>query len=145
VMGDGRTLVFADTVASQSSDHFPAGALYSLAIKADGGPGPLVELWISRPADGPDGFAIGRSGRIYVALAGANQIVVLSPQGDELARAPATPANNLALDVPLDGPASVAFMGRRLLVTNQSLGGNPESWAVFDVFAGERGLPLFYP
>ncbi len=145
VMADGRTLVFADTVASQSSGHFPAGALYSLTIKADGRPGPLVELWISRPADGPDGFAIGRSGRIYVALAGADQIAAISPQGEELARVPATPEENLLLDVPLDGPASVAFMGRRLLVTNQSLGGNPASWAVFDVFVGERGLPLFYP
>jgi sugar lactone lactonase YvrE len=145
VMGDGRTLVFADTVASQSSGHFPAGALYSLRVKADGGPEALVELWISRPADGPDGFAIARSGTIYVALAGANQIVVLSPQGDELARAPATPVDNLALDVPLDGPASMAFLGRRLLVTNQSPSGNPSSWAVLDVFAGEPGLPLFYP
>ena len=70
---------------------------------------------------------------------------MISPQGEELARVPATPEENLALDVPLDGPASVAFMGRRLLVTNQSLGGNPASWAVFDVFVGERGLPLFYP
>jgi sugar lactone lactonase YvrE len=145
VMGDGRTLLFADTVLSQSSGHFPAGALYTLRIGADGGPGPLTELWVSRPADGPDGFAIARSGRIYVALAGANQIAVISPQGGELARVPATPEENLALEVPLDGPASVAFLGRRLLVTNQSLVGNPSSWAVFDVFAGERGLPLFYP
>jgi hypothetical protein len=70
---------------------------------------------------------------------------VLSPGGEELARGPATPEENLALEVPLDGPASAAFVGRRLLVTNQSLGGNPSSWAVLDVFAGERGLPLFYP
>jgi sugar lactone lactonase YvrE len=145
VMRDGRTLVFADTLGSVSSGHFPAGALYTLRIRSDGRPGPLTELWVSRPADGPDGFAIGRSGRTYVALAGANQIAVISPKGEELARAPASPDDNLALEVPLDGPASVAFLGRRLLVTNQSLGGNPSSWAVFDVFAGERGLPLFYP
>jgi sugar lactone lactonase YvrE len=141
----GRTLVFADTLASQTSGHFPAGLLYTLRIRPDGDPGPLTELWVSRPADGPDGFAIARSGRIYVALAGANQIAVVSQEGDELARAPATPEDNLALEVPLDGPASVAFLGRRLLVTNQSLGGNAASWAVLDVFAGERGLPLFYP
>jgi DNA-binding beta-propeller fold protein YncE len=145
VMGDGRTLVFADTVGSQSSGHFPAGALYTLRIRSDGRPGPLTELWLSRPADGPDGFAIAQSGRIYVALAGANQIAVISPEGEELARAPATSEENSSLDVPLDGPASVAFLGRRLLVTNQSLSGNPSSWAVLDVFAGERGLPLFYP
>jgi sugar lactone lactonase YvrE len=145
LLSDGRTLVFADTLASQSSGHFPSGILYTLRIGANGDPGPLTELWVSRPADGPDGFAIAGSGRIYVALAGANQIAVISPEGDEVARVPATPEDNLALDVPLDGPASVAFRGRRLLITNQSLGGNPSSWAVFDVFAGERGLPLFYP
>src|SRR6185436_1209811 len=34
----------------------------------------------------------------------------------------------------------------RLLVTNQSpIAGNPDSWAVFDVFAGEKGLPLYRP
>jgi sugar lactone lactonase YvrE len=145
VMRDGRTLVVADTIGSQSSGHFPAGALYTLPIRSDGRPGPLTELWLSRPADGPDGFAIARSGRIYVALAAANQIAVVSPDGEELTRAPATSAENSSLDVPLDGPASVAFLGRRLLVTNQSLGGSPSSWAVLDVFAGERGLPLSYP
>ena len=45
--------------------------------------------------------------------------------------------------LPLDGPASAAFRGRRILFTNQSTGGNPLSWAVFDLFAGERGLPLY--
>jgi hypothetical protein len=31
-------------------------------------------------------------------------------------------------------------------MTNQSFGaGNPRSWAVFDVYAGEPGLPLFRP
>jgi hypothetical protein len=53
------------------------------------------------------------------------------------------------MEVPLDGPASVAFLGRRLLVTNQTdplAGpGNPEHWALLDVFAGERGLPLYRP
>jgi sugar lactone lactonase YvrE len=145
VMRDGRTLLFANTVGSQSSGYFPAGALYTLRIGQDRRPRALTELWLSRPADGPDGFAIGRSGRIYVALAGANQIAVISPDGEELARVPATPADNLGFEVPLDGPASVAFLGRRLLVTNQSLGGNPSSWAVIDVFAGERGLQLIYP
>ena len=43
----------------------------------------------------------------------------------------------------MDAPGSVAFFGRRALVTNHSaLAGNPQSWAVLDLFAGERGLPL---
>jgi sugar lactone lactonase YvrE len=145
VMGDGRTLLFADTIGSQSSGHFPAGGLYTLRIKRDGRAGRFAELWLSQPADGPDGFAIARSGRIYVALAAANQIAVISAQGEELTRVPADSTANQALEVSLDGPASVAFLGRRILVTNQSLGGKPASWAVLDVYTGERGLPLLYP
>jgi hypothetical protein len=62
---------------------------------------------------------------------------------------PGNPLENAQMDVPFDGPASMAFLGRRLLMTNQTdalVGsGNPEHWAVFDIFAGERGLPLFRP
>jgi hypothetical protein len=48
--------------------------------------------------------------------------------------------------VPVDAPASAAFLGERLLVTNHSaIAGNPGSWAVLDVHAGEAGLPLLYP
>ena len=53
------------------------------------------------------------------------------------------------MEVPFDGPASAAFLGRRLLVTNQTSpvagSGNPKHWAVLDVFAGERGLPRYLP
>ena len=46
----------------------------------------------------------------------------------------------------MDGPGSVAFLGERLLVSNHSpIRGDPDSWAILDVFAGEEGLPLYYP
>jgi hypothetical protein len=81
-----------------------------------------------------------------VALAGANQLLVLSPRFAELARTPADPVANLAQEVPLDGPASLAFLGRRVLLSNQStFRADPSSWAILDVFAGERGLPLHHP
>src|SRR5439155_18663826 len=103
-------------------------------------------LWESRPLDGPDGFALSRAGSAYLALAGAAQLVVISPRGEELDRIPATQVQNQSQEVPFDGPASVAFMDRRVLVTNQ---GFPETdashWAVLDVFAGEPGLPLYRP
>ncbi len=46
-----------------------------------------------RPARGPDGFALAASGNIYLALVGpgANQIVEISPNGQELARFPGSP------------------------------------------------------
>jgi sugar lactone lactonase YvrE len=103
-------------------------------------------FWRSRPFDGPDGFAIARSGRVYLALAGTSQVAVISPQGEEIARVPADPIANQTEEIPVDAPGSVAFFGRRVLVTNHSaLAGNPESWAVLDVFASETGLPLYKP
>jgi sugar lactone lactonase YvrE len=144
-----RTVLFASTAMSPSTGDPTSGALFKVRVGRDGRPGPLRPFWQSRPFDGPDGFAVGRSGKVYVALAGGNQILVLSPQGEELTRVPATPMENQMMEVPLDGPASVAFVGRRLLITNQTdvlVGtGNPDHWVVFDVFAGERGIPLYRP
>jgi sugar lactone lactonase YvrE len=144
-----RTILFASTAMSPATGDPTSGGLFKVRVRRDGRPGRLQPFWSSRPFDGPDGLAVGRSGRVYVALAGANQILVLSPRGAELARVPATPLENQMLDVPLDGPASLAFLGRRLLMTNQTDplagSGNPAHWVVFDVFAGERGLPLYRP
>jgi sugar lactone lactonase YvrE len=148
-MADGRTLMFAVTARGPVTGDPTRGALYTLPVRGDGRPGKLSELWTSRPADGPDGFAIARSQNIYLALAGANQLVLISPEGEEMARVPATPLENMQMEIPFEGPASLAFLGRRVLLSNQTSpavgGGNPARWAIFDVYAGERGLPLFYP
>jgi sugar lactone lactonase YvrE len=141
-------LLLAATSTFPSADDPPAsGALFEIAVKGrKRRPGQLELLWRSRSADGPDGFAVGRSGTVYLALAGANQIAVISSTGKELARIPSGPTENLQLSVPVDGPGSVAFLGRRVLFTNHSPNaGNPSSWAVLDLYAGERGLPLFRP
>ena len=69
--------------------------------------------------------------------------MVIGPDGDEITR---LPQQGQEPDPPFDGPASVAFAGESVLVTNQSFpAGNPDHWAVFDVFAAEPGLPLFRP
>jgi sugar lactone lactonase YvrE len=148
-LGDGRTLLFVVTAQGPITGSPTSGALYKLPVQSDGTPGELETFWESRPFDGPDGFAIGRSGRVYVALAGANQLAILSPQGEELVRVPESRSENEQMEIAFDGPASMAFLRRRLLMSNQTgvlVGsGNPERWAVFDIFAGERGLPLFLP
>jgi hypothetical protein len=145
MMADGHTLMFAVTAQSPLAGNPTEGGLFTLPIRPNGEAGELAELWRSRPVDGPDGFAIARSGNVYLALAGASRLVLISPQGQELARIPGA-IQNLQMDPPFDGPASVAFLGRSALVTNQSFpAGNPDHWAVFDVFAGEPGLPLFRP
>jgi sugar lactone lactonase YvrE len=147
LMGDRRTLMFAVTGTHPSAGGPPSsGALYKLPIGAGGAPGALQEYWRSRPLDGPDGFAIARSGTVYLALAGASQLVVISAEGDERARVPGSPLENNRSDVPFDGPASVAFFGRSVLVSNQSFPrGDPAHWVIFDVFTGETGLPLYKP
>jgi sugar lactone lactonase YvrE len=143
----GRALLLAVTATFPSPSDPPAsGALFKIPLEgAKRHPGDLELFWRSRPVDGPDGFAVGRSGTVYLALAGANQIVVISADGEELARVPSSPGENASMEVPVDGPASAAFLGRRVLITNQSTAGNSSSWAVFDIYAGERGLPLFRP
>ena len=146
-MAGARRLLLAVTATRPDSEEAGAGALFEIPLQGRRWRAGEPRLfWRSRPFDGPDGFAIGRSGRVYLALAGASQLAVISRQGTELARAPADPVANLAEEIPMDAPGSVAFFGRRLLVTNHSaIAGNPRSWAVLDLFAGERGLPLLKP
>lgn len=142
-----RTLLFAQTipVAGLDGASAPTGKLYTLPIRPDGGPGELDLFWEGRVGDFPDGFALGRSGRAYVALAGGNGLLVLDRDGRELRRI-TTPGRDARGEVAWDNPASVAFDGTRVLVTNQSYTSeNRANWAVLDVEVGERGLPLHRP
>ncbi len=139
-------LITQQTVADGST--LPTnGRLYSVPIRKSR-PGPIRTLWTSRPADLPDGFGIGRSGRLYVALAGpTNQLVRLSRTGRELDRfpdAPLTGDNGSA--VPFDTPCSATFLGTRVLVANQSaLQGDASHQAILSVEVGERGVRPHLP
>lgn len=146
-MADGKTLLFAQTGSHPpGTTDLGQGALYTLPVLADGSPGELATFWKGRPVDGPDGFAIARSGNVWVGLAGVSQILVLSPQGEEIKRLPETPVENQQQEIPFDTPGSLAFQGDRVLVTNHSFfTGTEANWAVMDVYAGEGGLPLFHP
>jgi sugar lactone lactonase YvrE len=144
--GDRRLMIAQFTHLGNPAAGDPAaGNLYEIRVRHNGRPGRMTTLWQSQPDDAPDGIAIARSGNVYVALGGVarNQLVEISPQGREVARVPANPLDNALMPVPFDEPSGVSFDGRRLLVTNLAyLSGSPDSWAVFDVFAGESGLPL---
>lgn len=101
---------------------------------------------------GPDGIAFGKSGELYVALAGTSKISVLNPDGSEQtkysgpAQNPADPANN---PMPWTNPANIAFNNKTqsLLVTNHaSLTGLPDPsryFCVFDVFVNDKAGKLF--
>jgi sugar lactone lactonase YvrE len=124
-----------------------SGRIFSIPIGADGKAGPPRQVWESRPADGPDGFAVARSGAIYVALLVANQLAVVGPDGSEKERYPAAPGNGAnGSAVPFDAPSSVRFLGTRLLVANQSyFTGDATHQAILDVEAGEEGLAEYVP
>lgn len=130
---DRRTLLVAVmSGAGLGAGNPTAGRLLKVPVGADGKPGPPAVFWESRPLDAPDGFAIARSGAVYVALLLANQIVAIAPDGTERDRSPTTG---------FDNPSSAQFLGRRLMVANQSyFAGDASRQAVLDVWAGEPGL-----
>ena len=95
-MDDKRTLMLAVTATGPDPEGEPgAGALFTVLLRRDGRPGELTAFWRSRPVDGPDGFALGRSGKVYLALAGSSQIVVISSGGEELVRVARGPGREL--------------------------------------------------
>ena len=147
LMPDHRTLMVSTSAGPPIGPNNTTGKLYTLPIQSDGKPGELKQLWESGPTEAPDGFALARSGNVYLALVGpnVNQLVVISPTGKELARI-SHDGSGGAGDVPFDSPSSVRFDGDRLIVTNDAyFTGTPNHWVTFDVFAGEQGQPIYVP
>ena len=139
---NGERLFLAVTI-SNPPDSAVQGSIYTLPL-SDGRPKPADLTLVHRfpePMAAPDGILFGRSGRLYVTLAGTNQISIFDPAGTEVSRFP-TAAENAAQEVPWDTPASLAFDGRgSLLVTNQSyINAIPEHWVVFETSVDD--LPL---
>jgi sugar lactone lactonase YvrE len=136
---DHKTLVISQgSSAGLMAGNPTTGRIYTVAIGGDGKPGELEQLWESGPAEAPDGLAIARSGRIYVALVSpvANQLVAIGPDGKEIDRSPAT----------YDSPSSVAFLGDSLIVADQSyVNGDPSHMQILDVAVGEPGIPELIP
>ncbi len=101
--------------------------------------------------EGPDGIAFGKSGNLYVALAGSNQISVLRPNGTEEALYSGPSANpGGTLDpLPWANPSAIAFNDktRSLLVTNHAIFfPNPAPFfAVFDVYVNDKADKLTMP
>ena len=144
--GRRALLVAQQTSAGLGEANPTSGKLYRVPIR-DGRPAGMRLLWESLPGELPDGFGIGRSGRIYVANAGLSaQVVVLGRGGTELERFPEAPGTGEnGSEIPFDTPSSATFLGRRILVANQSYLGTGENHAVLDVAVHERGRPIFIP
>jgi len=118
--------------------------IYRLPLKREPASDDLEEFHRFPAVDdvNPDaaGIAFGRSGRLYVSLASANQIAVLKPNGKEERR----------ISSPhLYGPWGLAFLGKSLLVANSENNfvpdEHPDGWQILKVSVGERGLPPYRP
>ncbi|MBI2244993.1 MAG: hypothetical protein HYU55_14030 [Nocardioides sp.] len=144
--GRGDLLITQQTV-SDGTELPTNGALYRLPIDDSGRPGTVETLWTSQPGDLPDGFGIGRSGHVYVALAGlANQLVELTAAGEEVRRFGTPLTGDNGSPIPFDTPCSATFVGRSVLVANQSaVAGDASHQAILDVHVGERGRSPYLP
>jgi SMP-30/gluconolaconase/LRE-like protein len=97
---------------------------------------------------GPDGIAFGKSGKLYVALAGTSQISVLRPDGTEETRysGPAANPGGSPDPLPWANPANIAFDHTgSLLVTNHAslVPYDPNLFVVFDVYVDDKAGKLF--
>ena len=149
LLPDHRTLMFDTSGGGVTTPGNPlTGQLYTLPVQQNGTPGTLTQIWESGPKEAPDGFALARSGHVYMALVGpqTNQLVEISRSGKELARFPLDTSGNNGSAIPFDEPSSVQFDGRRMFVTNDAFfSGDASHFAVFDIWAGEPGAPVFVP
>jgi len=131
------------------------GVIYRLPLVDSPGAGDLEEVHrypfvfgFPPTLPGPDGIAFGKSGKLYVALAGTSQISVLRPDGSEEARysGPAANPGGSPDPMPWANPANIAFdtHTRSLLVTNHAslVPYDPQLFVVFDVFVDDKGQAL---
>src|SRR6185295_7580790 len=127
------------------------GVIYKLPLVNSPSAGQLVEfhrynLAMGLPA--PDGIAFGKSGKLYVALAGTSQISVLRPDGTEEARysGPAANPGGTPNPMPWANPANIAFDKKTgsILVTNHAslVPFDPNLFCVFSVYVNDKGSPL---
>jgi sugar lactone lactonase YvrE len=148
LLPDHHTLLFDQASnAGLGGGNPTTGKLYSVQITANGTPGPLHQLWESQPAEAPDGFAIARSGHIYMALVGfSNQVVEIDANGHEITRFGQQYSGTNNSTVPFDSPSGVAFFGTQLVIANQSyITDTAANQALLGLQTGELGQPTLIP
>ncbi|HVU72796.1 MAG TPA: hypothetical protein VHE83_07530, partial [Mycobacteriales bacterium] len=120
----GRVLLTVGTTVDPNA--LVAPALYALAIGADGTAGARTLVTAFARGEAPQGVVAAASGRIYVALQGADAVAVVGPDGVVQQR----------LSGEFDAPAGLALRKGSLLVANTSRTGK---WTVVDVAVPESG------
>jgi len=127
-----------------SPEDLSVGYIYRLPLVARPKQADLELVHAYTNGEAPDGLAFGQSGKLYVALAGADAISVLDEHGEEKARIQSSPGS----PIPLDAPANVAFndAANTLLIVNHALhSANPDHFAVLRVWVGDKADPLEKP
>jgi sugar lactone lactonase YvrE len=116
------------------------GHIYRIPLADQPAPGDIETFATFGGFAVPDSLVFGKSGKLYVSLAGSNQIAVLDEDGEELSRI-SGPAGSA---IPLDGPATMAFddATKSLLVANHAIFGPPSDYAILRIYVGEKGDPL---
>jgi sugar lactone lactonase YvrE len=133
---------------SVTTDMLGLGRIYTLPLVDKPKASDLKLFHTFAVGDGPDGFAFGVSGNLYVTLAlpGKSGIAVLDPGGNEIARIANPPLSPLS---PFDSPANVAFDGKgNLLVTNHAFATGvllPDQFQVLRVYVNDLASPLATP
>lgn len=134
-------------VIGVTMDLLGRGTIYTLPLVPQPQKADLKVLHIY-PTEGPDGFAFGKSGKLYVTLAlpGSSGISILEPDGTESARLGNPP---LSPYQPYDSPANVAFDHKgNLLVTNHAFATGlllPAQFQVLKVYVNDTASPLAKP
>ena len=143
---EGRNVLISVTARADFS-----GAIYRLPLVPAPMAGDLTEFHVYPMTQdgvlaGPDGIAFGKSGNLYVALAGTSRISVLRPDGTEAAVFSGPARTGAGGTLPWANPANIAFQDQEgtVLVTNHaSLVPDPTGlFAVFDLVVNDKGAPL---
>lgn len=131
--GDLLLDVTASTVPATAG----RGVLYRVAIDAKGAAGAVTQVYATAPGEGPDGFALDRSGRVYLPTLVTDRIAVIGPDGVEVA----------SIEAPqFDAPSSVTFVGTDVLVTNLTYFTHDTTHdEVLRVSVGDTGVPALRP
>ena len=148
VAPDHKTLYVGQGSSAGGGDgNLTTGKIYKVEIKADGSAGELTSFYESEPTNLPDGFALAKSGNLYVPLAGpASQIAVVAPNGSEIERIGTALTGDNGSAVPFDTPSGGTFLGTRFILANQSaIAGDATHQAILDIETGEPGMKPLIP
>ena len=134
---DGSLVV--DVTASLGPTTLGRGVVYRIPIASDGRPGALHQVYATGVGEGPDGFAIGASGRIYLCTLVTDRVITIGVDGSEQAS-----FQHVMGPAGFDSPSSATFLGSDLLVTNLTyFTDNPADDLVLRVHVNDRAIAAY--